>query len=97
MTMRKRKKNPFRISFFAVMIICCIALSVVFFWEHFAEYDISIENVAANLQTGTEAVRQAVLAHTGKLYRAAYRPVMTACAKMSAFPIPYAQQLYGET
>lgn len=37
--------------------------------EHFAEYDISIENVAANLHTGTAAVRQAVLKHTGKRYK----------------------------
>lgn len=37
--------------------------------EHFAEYDISIENVAAKLHTSTDAVRQAVLIHTGKLYR----------------------------
>lgn len=37
--------------------------------EHFTEYDISIENVAEHLHTSTEAVRQAVLAHTGKLYR----------------------------
>lgn len=37
--------------------------------EHFTEYDISIESVAANLHTSAETVRQAVLRRTGKLYR----------------------------
>ena len=36
---------------------------------HFFEYDISIENVAENLHTSTDAVRQAVLKRTGRLYR----------------------------
>ena len=36
---------------------------------HFAEYDISIESVAASFHISTDAVRKAVLAHTGKLYR----------------------------
>ena len=36
---------------------------------HFSEYDISIESVAEKLHTSTDAVRQAVLKHTGKLYR----------------------------
>ena len=37
--------------------------------EHFAEYDISIENVAASLSVGTAAVRKAVLTYTGKHYK----------------------------
>ena len=37
--------------------------------EHFFEYDISIENVAASLNTSTDAVRQAVLKYTGKMYK----------------------------
>lgn len=36
---------------------------------HFAEYDISIESVAENFHISADAVRKAVLAHTGKLYR----------------------------
>lgn len=36
---------------------------------HFAEYDISIENVADALRVSTAAVRQAVLTHTGKRYK----------------------------
>lgn len=37
--------------------------------RHFAEYDLSIENAAAALGTGTAAVRQAILKHTGKMYK----------------------------
>ena len=37
--------------------------------EHFSEYDISIEKVATELRTSTDAVREAILIRTGKLYR----------------------------
>lgn len=37
--------------------------------EHFMEYDISSESVAAYFHVSTDAVRQAVMLHTGKLYR----------------------------
>jgi len=37
--------------------------------EHFMEYDISSESVAAYFHVSTDIVRQAVLLHTGKLYR----------------------------
>lgn len=37
--------------------------------NHFAEYDISIEKVAASLNTSAAAVRQAIFKHTGKMYK----------------------------
>jgi len=36
---------------------------------HFSEYDITLESVAAKLQTSTSAVRQAVLKYSGKMYK----------------------------
>ena len=30
--MKMRKKNPFRVSFLCVAVICCVALSIVFFY-----------------------------------------------------------------
>ncbi len=37
--------------------------------EHFTECDISNESVAEHFEISTDAVRQAILAHTGKLFR----------------------------
>ena len=37
--------------------------------DHFAEYDISLERVAEQLHTNTEAVRLAVMKYTGKMYK----------------------------
>lgn len=37
--------------------------------EHFTEYDLSQEKVAADLNVSTAAVRQAVMTHTGKMYK----------------------------
>lgn len=37
--------------------------------EHFAEYDLSIEKIASDLDTSVAAVRKAVSEHTGKKYK----------------------------
>lgn len=37
--------------------------------SHFTEYDLSIEKAAADLYVSTAEVRQAILKHTGKLYK----------------------------
>lgn len=37
--------------------------------QHFTEYDLSIEKVAADLNTSVTAVRQAILSRTGRLYK----------------------------
>ncbi len=36
---------------------------------HFAEYDLSIEKTAADLNMSTAAVRQAIIKHTGRMYK----------------------------
>lgn len=54
--------------------------------EHFAEYDMSQEKVAADLNTTTSAVRQAVLTHTGKMYK----------DYIVSLRIEYAKELLGQ-